>query len=98
MKVKNSFNLLVAGLVLTFAVTGCHPRQPVGVTVLHGSKTGAPIGPGPGELIGNDTGKPETTAFTQSNNPDRTGWKEDRDTFKADTVYFDYDSTAIKSG
>ena len=105
MKLTKFANLLVLGLVLTVAASGCR-KTPVGVTKLPNPKTGQPQ-----DLPGGDTMKPprnvvgdngpttaDLTGGTPSNPADlHAGWPEDRTILKADTVYFDFDSSVLKA-
>jgi peptidoglycan-associated lipoprotein len=106
MKARNWFNLFVFVLALSCLITtGCR-KKPVRTTPLPGSKTG-PVGDlPPGAILPGGDG-PGTTSLPNGNGPgdrpqsDRSlhaGWNEDRETFKSDTVYFDFDSSTIKSG
>ncbi len=95
-------------LTLTLAIsilTGCHGKNYHKVTDLRDSK-GKGIedtGPGNGKLI--DLGPPITDNNLGNNNnttgiplggAGHPGWIDDRETLKADTVYFDFDSSVIK--
>jgi peptidoglycan-associated lipoprotein len=100
MKLNKFTNILVIGLVLTIAASGCR-KKPVGVTTIPGSKSGTPSDLPPGNLI--TSGDGATTGFNtpgaHSSNPagSHEGWPEDRIILKSDTVYFDYDSSVIKT-
>ncbi len=59
MKLNKFVNLLVIGLVLTVAASGCR-KKPVNVTQLPGAKTGTPADMGPGGAI-----KPGETTSTE---------------------------------
>ena len=102
MKLNKFTNLLVVGLVLCMAATGCR-KKPVGVTQLPGATTRNPNDLNQGGMI-----KPPETVPTEPNpfsqpvhasNPANLheGWKEDAEALKADTVYFDYDSSVLKA-
>ena len=120
MKLTKFANLLVIGLVLAVAASGCK-KKPVGVTQLpnpytknptdkgsaapltdNGGRTTLPTGP-----ITTDVSHPPVNPIvnpivnptgTPSNSPDtHAGWPEDRSILKADTVYFDFDSSAVKA-
>ena len=104
MKSSKFTHLLVIGLALTCAVAGC-VKKPVHVTDLPGTPSGrAPSG---GNLvsmppIGSDTGVkagPGTgpIVFDDNNRPPYETWGHDPSTFAAQTVYFDLDSTVVKS-
>src|SRR5690349_4462121 len=105
MKLAKFANLMTLGLALTVAVAGCK-KKPTGVTNLPGQgrtrpgDTGSglssmpPISPGPGagagltDLNGKLAPNPEGS---------HAGWKEDADALKAQTVYFEFDKSAIRS-
>ena|SRR5579859_2240015 len=98
MKLTNFINCLAFGLILSLATAGCK-HQPPGVTPLpngSGLSGQAPVpGPGgtmpPGSTEGANTG-----GIPQG--PGHQGWNENPDQFKADTVYFDFDSSSVKPG
>jgi peptidoglycan-associated lipoprotein len=99
---RNKFvNLLVIGLVLTVAASGCR-KKPVNVTQLPGAKAGAPSDADRGGMIKPD-GQPATEPFDtvvgHPSNPANLheGWLEDAQALKAETVYFDFDSSVIKA-
>jgi peptidoglycan-associated lipoprotein len=102
MKLNKFANLLVVGLVVCIAASGCK-KKPVNVTELPGSRAGkAPEMPDgsaikSGETPGG-TSSTDTTGGTPSNSPDlHKGWLEDAQALKAETVYFDFDSSVIKA-
>jgi peptidoglycan-associated lipoprotein len=97
-------NLLVIGLVLCFAASGCR-KKPVNTTPLPGAKAGSPsdMGPGgaikPGEPMGTEPGTIGGPSGTPSNPAElHAGWLEDAQALKTETVYFDFDSSVIKLG
>ena len=102
MKLNKFTNLLVIGLVVCVAASGCK-KKPVDVTELPGSKGRE----SPGRRAqarqlspARDRGhaSTDTTGGTPSNPPDlHEGWIEDAQALKAQTVYFDFDSSAIKA-
>jgi peptidoglycan-associated lipoprotein len=98
MKSAKFLNLIVLGLVLTLPFAGCK-RKPGSITPLpQGAKVG-PTDPGAGGLIGGGPG-PSTITETPTGFPTsqgHPGWPEDRETFRAQTVYFDLDSAVVKS-
>jgi peptidoglycan-associated lipoprotein len=102
---RNKFvSLLVIGLVLTVAASGCR-KKPVNTTVLPGSKAGGVAGQGPGgplssgerlptpSVVGTElpTGIPANAADLHK------GWLENAEELKADTVFFDFDSSVLKA-
>jgi peptidoglycan-associated lipoprotein len=104
MKLNKFVNLLVIGLVLCIAASGCK-KKPVGVTELPGSKAGKVPEPPPGGAIkpaetpGAVTGGTEVPGGTVSNPPENhANWIKDAEALKAQTVYFDFDSSVIKTG
>jgi len=105
MKLNKFTNLLVIGLVLTVAASGCR-KKPVGVTTLPGAAAGNPSNMGPGGEIkpappltgetgpsgvGTPTGIPSNPANLHD------GWLKDPEALKTDTVYFDFDSSVLKT-
>jgi peptidoglycan-associated lipoprotein len=103
MKARIGFNFLVCALALTCIVsTGCR-KKPVGVTPLPGSRTvdiGGPGGSGimnGGAQAGDVNGVGSSTPSGIAQGSGHPGWSEDRDALKTETVYFDYDSSTIKS-
>ena len=101
MKLNKFANLLVIGLVLTIAASGCR-KKPVNTTNLPGPRTGNVGDSDRAKLIG--SGEPPITTTDipgerPSNSPDlHKDWIKDSQTLKADTVYFDFDSSVIKTG
>jgi len=92
-------NLMVLGLVLAIPLTGCK-HKPTPLTPLPPGAHPVPAEPPPGGMIGE---KPppitETpTGFPTSPRGGHAGWTENRDVFKAQTVYFDFDSAVVKTG
>jgi peptidoglycan-associated lipoprotein len=99
MKRTQFAKLLLLALSLAAATLGCHKR-PSNVTDLPGYKP-EPIGD-PFANTGIDTnslaGSGTNTPLPMSNPDIRKDWPRDRQVFKAYTVHFDYDSTAVKPG
>jgi len=107
MKLNKFVNLLVIGLVLTIAASGCR-KKPVNTTLLPGSGAGNlkdPFARGP-----LDTARPLTTQENptgvqggpgegHASNPagNREGWTEDATPLKSETVFFDFDSSVVKA-
>ena len=106
MKVTKLTNLIAIAIALAFAGAGCK-HKPVGVTEIPGSKMGTPdIGTGqplPGSEtsggMGTGTGTGESTTGIPANPAgSHAGWNRNESALSADTVYFAYDSSAIKPG
>ena len=102
MKLNKFANLLVIGLALTVAATGCR-KKPVNVTGLPGARAGRVSDMPPGNPIrSGDQPLTETNPIgvpTGHESNSRTlhdGWPEDAQTLKAETVYFDFDSSVLK--
>jgi peptidoglycan-associated lipoprotein len=102
MKLNKFTHLLVIGLVLTVAASGCR-KKPVGVTNLPGAYASKPGDMPPGGAIKppDTTGSgpvTDTTGGTTSNPAElHAGWLEDAQTLKTDTVHFDFDSSVLKT-
>ena len=98
MKSAKFLNLIVLGLVLTLPFVGCK-RKPGSITPLpHGARSG-PTEPAPGGMIGpGGPGSITETATGFPAGPGHPGWAEHPEQFKAQTVYFDFDSAVVKSG
>jgi peptidoglycan-associated lipoprotein len=104
MKVTRFANILVIGLAFTIAVaaSGCRKR-PYATTVVPNSTTGldanVPAGGKVGDTGSSDEGikSADQMGGVPSANPmDFSGWKEDAETLKPQTVYFAFDSSAIR--
>ncbi len=98
MKLTKFTHLVLLGLIVTVAVSGCRKR-PTPLTVLPGSKFGnvpdvppsPPVSPeGTAGQGTNVTGIPQESADKFAN------YTRNAEIFKSDTVYFDFDSSAIK--
>jgi len=99
MKQIKLINLIVIGLALTFVIAGCK-KTPGPITPLPGRAGKAPKGPGPGAIIepGKATGAEEgPSGIALRDERGHIGWQEDTTAFDSETVYFDFDSSAIKS-
>jgi peptidoglycan-associated lipoprotein len=103
MKLNKFVNLLVIGLVLTIAASGCR-KKPVNTTVLPPGRTTNPRDAGTGGALGTGAKvNPDDLAGGRVDgiplNPagSHEGWPEDAAALKAETVYFDFDSSVIKS-
>lgn len=103
MKLTKFANLLVLGLVLTVAASGCR-KTPVGVTKLPNPITGIPQDmPGgraikpPRDVAADDNRPFGTEPMGHPQGPGHPGWIEDKTILQADTVYFDFDSSVVKA-
>ena len=98
MKKVSFLNLFVSALVLSLAVVGCK-KNPYGVTPLPGQKAPIVGGPGGGTPIQPPPIiKPDSTGLLEAADPSKfADWPEDRATLSAQTVYFDFDRSTIKS-
>jgi|SRR5581483_7938814 peptidoglycan-associated lipoprotein len=103
MKLTKLSNLIMLGLALTFVSAGCKKR-PTGVTNLPGQGRTRP-GDTAG-MNGLDQGngiKPFDPSMVKDGGlapnaaGSHDGWKNDPDALKAQTVYFDFDKSAVKS-
>jgi peptidoglycan-associated lipoprotein len=108
MKLNKFVNLLVIGLVLTVAASGCR-KKPVNVTNLPGSRAGAvpEMPPGgaikPDGALAGDNGpkgldNPADGGHASNSADAHAGWIHDAQILKTDTVYFDFDSSVLKAG
>ena len=92
--------LLVLGLIVAVSAVGCKKGQPRttpiperGATTVKGPETAPPIDTGirtqPGEI---------TTPVNPNAplGPGHEGWNKDREKFKSETVYFEYDKSAVR--
>jgi peptidoglycan-associated lipoprotein len=102
MKLNKFANLLVIGLVLTVAASGCR-KKPVNVTELPGARRGSISDTGPGGVIQpappmtTDTGAGGVIGGSPSNPASlHDGWIPDAEALKSETVYFDFDSSVLK--
>ncbi len=98
MKLTKFSKLLVLGLVLTVAASGCRKR-PGQITPLPG-KTGSNVPEANNAPPLADTSglKADTTGgFSQTDPNLRKDWPRDREIFKSDTVHFDFDSSVVKA-
>ena len=97
MKLKNLTNLMALGLALTFASAGCKKgpeyltRLPNGTTP-NGGETPLP----PGQQTGNPTdlnANPNGIPLGSTHD----GWTPNAEILKDQTIYFDYDKSAVKA-
>ncbi len=98
MKLTKFTNLVLLGLIVTVAVSGCRKR-PTPLTVLPGSKFGNVPDVPPSPPISSDTNAGTgTLTGTPQPGPDAfANYTRNAEIFKADTVYFDFDSSAVKA-
>jgi peptidoglycan-associated lipoprotein len=98
MKLTDFTKLLMLGLILTVAASGCHKR-PGTITPLPGrAGSSVPEATPATPLAGNEGLKSETTGGFKELGPDaRKDWPRDHEIFKSDTVHFDYDSSVVKA-
>src|SRR5687767_9096519 len=82
---------LLAGLVLCLGAVGCK-KNPEGVTHIPGYKPGMTGSDTPGLPFGPGSGSQEGIAATEP----RTNWQPDRETFRDQTVYFEYDRANVR--
>jgi peptidoglycan-associated lipoprotein len=107
MKLTRFTALLVSGLILTLAATGCKHKAGY-ITPLpgHGAnagQTGNPDIGGGSQISGTGLGETglgstNTAGGVASTDPNkRIGWAEDANQFKANTVHFRFDSSEVQS-
>jgi peptidoglycan-associated lipoprotein len=83
---------LAFALAVALASTGCHSHKPVGVTPLPGSNSGLVGEPGAGGTMGsNQAGGGQTANLEEFEN-----MTADRAALAAHTVYFAFDSAAVR--
>jgi peptidoglycan-associated lipoprotein len=104
MKLNKFVNLLVIGLVLTIAASGCR-KKPVNQTPLPGARAGKVSDMPPGGALPRGEPAPpsekplgEPTGTPPNEPGSHQGWLEDAAALKTETVYFDFDSSVIKTG
>ena len=107
MKLNKFANLLVIGLVVTIAASGCR-KKPVNTTLLPGERMGRVGGEMPSTMIKPGPAMPsEPLPFSEpvkstegiTSNPagSHQGWHEDAQQLKSETVLFDFDSSVVKA-
>jgi peptidoglycan-associated lipoprotein len=100
MKLTKLTNVLALGILLAVAGTGCKHKSPTVVTPLPNSGlTGTAPSPGTGGMLGSGSGAaPIESGAGIASNPagSHDGWIPHPEILKADTVYFDFDRSAIK--
>src|SRR5437870_9381287 len=92
-------NLAVIGIVLASGIVGCKKGQK-NPTPIPGGRVGG-VGP-EAPLDGRPLATNEPPTQYNPNQsiplpPTHVGWKEDRDTFSAQTIYFDLDKSVVKA-
>jgi peptidoglycan-associated lipoprotein len=106
MKLTKFSNLMVLGLALTLTAVGCR-KNPYDPNVIHGQKS-AIAGRGPNEDFNNglNGGQPFKSPRYIDTHPappiiplgaGHLGWAEDHDSLKAQTIYFEYDKSAVRA-
>lgn len=105
MKLKNLFNIITLGTALTITAVGCK-KNPGYLTKLPNGQTKPPTGDGtfpggqpvnPGTPIQTETPSNPTPVGGGPLGPGHEGWAPDTEALKAQTVYFEYDKSSIKS-
>src|SRR3954471_18417824 len=102
MKLNKFAAPLALALAFSLTAVGCKSTKGV-VTPL--DKNGRPISQtdpnvGPGGSIDSGTNSASNTDISKTGlpaGPGHPGWDQNRSTFAADTVHFEYDSTAIRA-
>jgi len=94
-------SLLAFGVALSLVATGCKHKVPP-ITHVGGPNEGL-TGPGNNNLIGDagtlgNGGSPVPIGGGEAATFDPDQMAQDRSAFAAETIYFDYDSAAIRSG
>ncbi len=98
MKVRKFATLLVIGLALAVAASGCRKR-PEYLTNIPGSRTHLPTDNNPAPPLNPET-KPTETSKEGIEQVDPDKYKDyipHPESLQADTVYFDFDSSVVKS-
>lgn len=85
-------------LAITLVATGCHSHKPVGITPLPGSNSGmvGELGPGGTLGAGGTTGANEAGGGATASLDSFDGMAADRAALASHTVYFAYDSAAVR--
>jgi peptidoglycan-associated lipoprotein len=102
MKLNHVLNLLVLGSALTITGFGCktHPERPIRIPGEPANIGGGDLNNGNNLAPANGVGTGITSGDTGiAANPQgsHNGWTEDASALQSDTVYFDFDKSAIKS-
>src|SRR6476659_2117110 len=98
MNVSRFTNLLMIGLIVSFAATGCRKRPTPLTNIPNPPRAGEPGDAGTAGPL-----NPDIPPITMDTNfvgsplgPGHPGFTRNAEAFKAYTVHFDYDSAAIK--
>jgi len=102
MKLIKLSAILALALAMSFTTTGCK-KKPTGVTPLPGSRAGTPGGSGPITDINNPINVGDGASGNEQGIPLDGSWSvddfnQDAAALAAFTVYFAYDSSAVRSG
>lgn len=104
MKLTKLSNLMVLGLALTVTAVGCR-KDPYDTSVIHGQKS-AIANTHPNDDFNSGQRLPRSPRDLDTRplpqpiplvGPGHQGWPEDHDALKAQTIYFDYDKSAVKA-
>lgn len=106
MKLTKISNLMVLGLALTVTAVGCR-KDPYDTSVIHGQKS-AIAGHGPNDDLnyGQRMQPPRSPRDIDMHplppliplmGPGHQGWAEDHDALKAQTIYFEFDKSAVRA-
>ena len=98
MKVTKFINLMVLGLVLTIAASGCR-KHPGYMTRIPGSRTDSNPTDNPNSPLikADETPKANDSGGGIPQGPGHDGWIPNPDILQANTVHFDFDSSVVKS-
>lgn len=96
MKLSKFANLLMIGLALTFAASGCK-KKPMATTPLPGAITGKPTDLPGGMIDTNGVADANGTASPLADPSQYENWTRDAEVFKSETVFFAYDSAVIRT-
>lgn len=96
-KLNPFIRILALATLIALPTVGCK-KTPTNVTKLPNSgPIGQPSDPGTGKAIGGDNVPSESPTGTPLGSRNaHEGWTENASMFSADTVHFDYDSSAVK--
>jgi peptidoglycan-associated lipoprotein len=102
MKLTRTLAALSLIAVLALGATGCK-RTPKDITPIHGRTAKTPTGPGPGDMIDGGANKLPGDGVTSgglatAGLEEFEGMLADRSVFASETVYFDFDRSAVRNG